>query len=130
MATDWAHSSLLQGIDDNQAGSVTVTQTGAIGRIVVNAAIVSAGVAGETNLVLDTNAYFGPTRNTPALSFSITPCRIADTRNANARAFSPNLTAVPREFLTIWPADGPQPLVSTLNSLQVVIAINGYFAAN
>ncbi|MBL8173942.1 MAG: hypothetical protein JNK48_04690, partial [Bryobacterales bacterium] len=38
---------------------------------------------------------------------------------ANARAFSVSLTAVPKgplQFMTIWPAGGPQPNVSSINS--------------
>src|SRR5262249_39952588 len=109
-----------------------------------------------TDLVLDTNGYFGTTGNTPALSFfPITPCRVADTRSANgpfggpsisgggtrafpiqqttcgvpanARAYSLNITAVPRgplQSVSIWPAAQPQPLVSTLNSFQGAIVAN------
>lgn len=71
------------------------------GRVVANAAIVSAGAsgavsafaAGTTSLVLDTNGYFGPTGNTPALSFfPITPCRVTDTRNANGPFGGPFIT--------------------------------------
>jgi plastocyanin len=165
------------------------------GRVVANAAIVPAGgtgavnafVTGSTDLIFDTNGYFGAVGNTePLLFFPITPCRVADTRNADgpfggpsipggearsfairqsscgvtdtARAYALNVTAVPHgesQYLTIWPADQPQPLVSTLNSFQggvvanaaivpaaadgaikvftsatadVVLDINGYFA--
>ena len=76
----------------------------------------------------------------------ITPCRLIDTRqssgafegtqtfdvpqlngclpqNANAKAYSLNVTAIPPihgslGYLTIWPAGENQPVVSTLNSLD------------
>jgi hypothetical protein len=78
----------------------------------------------------------------------VTPCRIADTRKptglfggppigggatrdfvissscgipANAQAYSLNVAVVPAGplgFLTLWPAGRPQPLASTLNSLD------------
>jgi len=83
------------------------------------------------------------------------PCNLP----ATAKAYSMNFTAVPQGplgFLTTWPADQPQPLVSTLNAnlggitanaaivpaaangdisvfvsnpSDVVIDVNGYFAA-
>jgi plastocyanin len=46
---------------------------------------------------------------------------------ANAGAYALNITVVPRgvlQFLTIWPADQPQPFVSTLNSFQGAIVAN------
>lgn len=61
------------------------------GRVKSNAAIVPAGAAGAisvfasqtTDLVLDINGYFVPASDPTALAFyPITPCRIADTRNA------------------------------------------------
>jgi hypothetical protein len=117
--------------------------------------------------------------------FPVTPCRVVDTRlpagplggpaiagatsrtfpiqtacnlPATAQAYSMNFTAAPQGplgFLTTWPADKPQPLVSTLNAnlggvtanaaivpaaangdisvfvsnpSDVVIDVNGYFA--
>src|SRR5579863_6186969 len=103
------------------------------GRVKSNAAIVPAGTNGAisafatntTDLVLDINGYFVPSSNTGALQFyPLTPCRVADTRNANgplggpfipggqsrtfpilssscgvpsgAQAYSLNLAAVPR----------------------------------
>ncbi|HLJ49984.1 MAG TPA: alkaline phosphatase family protein [Bryobacteraceae bacterium] len=106
------------------------------GRIVANAAIVPAGTSGgislfasdATNVILDINGYFVPASTAGSLSFySVTPCRIADTRNPNgplggpflagnssrsfpvptgscgsftgARAYSLNITVVPRRPL-------------------------------
>jgi len=103
------------------------------GRIVANAAIVPAGMNGAislfvsdaTNVILDINGYFAPALTQSGQSFySVTPCRIADTRNPpgsfggsfmsggstrsfaipmspcnvpnTAQAYSLNMTAVPR----------------------------------
>ena len=111
--------------------------------------------------VVDTRLAAGPlggpslgtngSRTFPILS---SPCNLP----ATAKAYSMNFTAVPGGplgFLTTWPADQPQPLVSTLNAnlggitanaaivpaaangdisvfvsnpSDVVIDVNGYFA--
>jgi hypothetical protein len=45
-------------------------------------------------VILDINGYFVPTTNTTALAFyPLTPCRIADTRNATAPLGGPSLVA-------------------------------------
>ncbi len=106
------------------------------GRVKANAAIVPAGTGGGisvyatdfTDVVLDINGYFEPSTDTAALAFyPLTPCRVADTRNAigsfggpslvgsqtrafpilssacnipsSAQAYSLNFTAVPRAGL-------------------------------
>jgi len=70
------------------------------GRIKSNAAIVPAGTGGSisvfasnaTDVVLDINGYFVPSTVSTALAFyPITPCRIADTRNATAPLGGPSL---------------------------------------
>jgi hypothetical protein len=163
--------------------------------VVANAAIVPSGTNGSisvfvsdpANLVLDIDGYFAAAGSSGALSFHpMTPCRVADTRNAagpfggptlgagatrsfaipnsgcyvptTAAAYSVNVTVVPRGslgYITLWPAGGTQPLVSTLNSwdgsvvanaaivpagtggaisvfasdqTDVIVDINGYFA--
>jgi hypothetical protein len=67
-----------------------------------NAAIVPAGTNGAisvfatdtTDVVLDINGYFIPPGNSAALAFyPLTPCRIADTRNANGPLGGPSLPA-------------------------------------
>jgi hypothetical protein len=111
--------------------------------------------------LVDTRLAPGPL-GAPALAANVPrtfpilsgPCNLP----ATAQAYSMNFTAVPQGplgFLTTWPADQPQPLVSTLNAnlggitanaaivpaaangdisvfvsnpSDVVIDINGYFA--
>jgi hypothetical protein len=124
--------------------------------ITANAAIVPAGTNGaidvyasnDTDVIIDMNGYFAP----PALGgltfYTVTPCRVLDTRSgsgllngtlnvnvagsacappATAQAFVLNATIVPPSllgFLTLWPNGVSQPLVSTLNAFDGVITSN------
>ncbi len=133
------------------------------GSIVANAAIVPAGNAGSisayvtdaTDLILDINGYFAAPGAGGMSFYPVTPCRIADTRNAAgtfggpildgretrsfpvpsagcsipsaAQAYSLNATVVPSDllaYLTLWPAGGARPDVSTLNSFVGLIVAN------
>lgn len=97
-------------IPDALLGYLTVWPTGQLqplvstlnsdGRVKANAAIVPAGANGSisvyvsdpTHLILDINGYFVPAGTVSALSFyPLTPCRIADTRNAVASSGGPFL---------------------------------------
>ncbi|HLJ49251.1 MAG TPA: hypothetical protein VKU01_24730 [Bryobacteraceae bacterium] len=78
--------------------------------IIANAAIVPAGingsitvVAGQTSdLIIDANGYFAPPNGNELLFYSVTPCRIADTRASQGKtgAFGPPTIAAstPRDF--------------------------------
>ncbi|MDX1983962.1 MAG: FG-GAP repeat protein [Bryobacteraceae bacterium] len=128
------------------------------GAVVANAALVPAGASGavsafvtdSTDIILDTNGYFGASGGLNELQFfPLTPCRVADTRSAGpvmaanetrdftltgkcnlpatARAYSVNATVVPTNtlgFLTLWPTGRPRPFVSTLNSFLGRIVAN------
>jgi len=69
------------------------------GRIKANAAIVPAGVNGAvsfyatntTDLVLDIDGYFAPVSNSTLAFYSLTPCRVLDTRNPNGDLGGPYL---------------------------------------
>jgi hypothetical protein len=128
------------------------------GAVTANAAIVPAGTNGDvsvfvtndSNLVIDINGYFAP-MNTGGLSlFSLTPCRVLDTRNPSgspafsgtlnvnvagsgcgapvtAQSFVLNATVVPPGplgFLTLWAQGATQPLVSTLNAGDGAVTSN------
>jgi uncharacterized repeat protein (TIGR01451 family) len=141
------------------------------GRVKSSGVIVSAGTGGaisvyaspttvSSNVALDVNGYFVPASGNPtALEFyPLTPCRVADTRNAtgtlggpymtggstrifpvfsaascnipsSAQAFSFNITVVPKgsrmRWLTAWPGNVTQPVVSTLNDPPGVTLSNG-----
>jgi hypothetical protein len=128
------------------------------GDIVANAALVPGGngssitayVTNNTDLILDLNGYFAPPTAGSLRFYPVNPCRIADTRAAqapvmtggsarafpvggrcgvpaDARAFAMNVTVVPRgplSYLTLWPTGGVQPFVSTLNSFKGRILAN------
>jgi hypothetical protein len=133
------------------------------GKIVANAALVPAGtnesisvyVTNPTDVILDGDGYFAAPGSTGALMFyPVTPCRVADTRNAagpfggpelgagetrsftipasacnipSGAAYSLNVTVVPSGvlyYLTAWPTGSSQPYVSTLNSFDGSIIAN------
>jgi hypothetical protein len=133
------------------------------GRIKSNAAIVPAGTGGSisvfpsnaTDVVLDINGYFVPATDPTALAFyPVTPCRIADTRNAagplggpsfgagqsrtfpiqsacdlpaTAQAYSLNFAVVPGGplgYLTAWPTGQAMPLAASLNALTGTVVAN------
>jgi hypothetical protein len=111
---------------------------------------VSVYASNDTNLVLDVTGYFVPSASAPAgLSLTpLSPCRVLDTRlssgafqgkrtvplttgnNCNvpdALSYVTNATVVPASglgFLTLWPDGTPQPLVSTLNAPDGLVASN------
>jgi hypothetical protein len=85
-----------------QSQPVVATLNSLDGRIKSNAAIVPAGANGAisvfatdtTDVILDINGCFVPGSNPAALQFHpLTPCRIADTRNADGPLGGPSLTA-------------------------------------
>ncbi len=72
------------------------------GRIKANAAIVPAGAGGAisvfasdpANVVIDINGYFVPVSVAQGLAFyPVTPCRLADTRNATGTFGGPSMIA-------------------------------------
>ena len=120
------------------------------GQVTANAAIVPAGTNGavsvyvthDTDLVIDINGYFGPQSGAGLSLYSLSPCRVLDTRNVGnkqpfvdnlainvigsscsvpgtAQAIVTNATVVPVNdlgYLSLWPDGQAKPLVSTLNS--------------
>jgi len=146
-----------------QAQPVVATLNSTDGRIKSNAAIVPAGAAGAISLfvtdpadvVLDINGYFVLASEPGSLQFyPLTPCRVADTRDApgpfggpgiaaggsrtfpipasqcnipaSAQAYSFNFAAVPKEplYLTAWPNGQAMPLVASLNAAHLVATSN------
>lgn len=123
------------------------------GAITANAAIVPAGsgdisiyASDTTDVVLDVNGYFAPPATGGLSLYTVTPCRVIDTRptafngvlsvyvessscapSATAQAYVLNATVVPPgalDYLTLWPTGESQPYVSTLNALDGVITSN------
>ena len=126
------------------------------GTVTANAVIVPSGIHGDidvfttdaTDLVIDVNGYFAPPGQGGLSMYTLTPCRVLDTRDAGgspfhgtmniivsgtcavppaARAYVFNATVVPPGafgYLTLWPQGTPQPVVSTLNAVDGAITSN------
>ena len=112
-STALAYSLNLTVVPHGTLGYVTLWPTGQTqpvvstlnsldGRIKSNAAIVPAGTGGAvsvfatdtTDAILDINGYFDSYTDTSALQFyPLTPCRVADTRNATGSLGGPSLLA-------------------------------------
>ena len=146
-----------------QKQPVVSTLNSVTGTVVANAAIVPAGTDNEgsivafasndSDLVIDINGYFAPPGQNGLSLYTVTPCRVLDTRNGNgayvgelmppvdvvdsvcgpstsAQAYVLNATVVPSGplgYLTLWPDSNPPqppPVVSTLNALDGAITSN------
>ncbi len=130
------------------------------GQIIANAAIVVAGLDGkvavypsnDTDLIIDINGYFAVPGTGGLSLYTLTPCRVIDTRHvgngqpfsgtlsppvnvvtspcgvpATAKAYVFNATVVPTGalgYLTLWPDGSNRPTVSTLNALDGSITNN------
>ena len=107
------------------------------GKIVANAALVPAGtnesvsvyVSDPANAILDINGYFAQPGFTGALSFHpVTPCRIADTRNANGPFGGPEMgDSTTRSFPIPASACGI-PAAAEAYSLNVTVVPDGPLA--
>ncbi|HVP10144.1 MAG TPA: hypothetical protein VMV94_03040, partial [Phycisphaerae bacterium] len=141
-----------------QAQPLVSTLNALTGTVTANAAIVPAGSNGSidifasnpTDLVIDINGYFAPLATGGLSLYSITPCRVLDTRQpagsapfsgqrdlnvaasacgipVDAQAHIFNATVVPSTalgYLTLWPQGQSQPVVSTLNAIDGAITSN------
>jgi len=130
----------------------------ATGTVLSNAVIVPAGLGGAVNvfstdatdLVIDINGYFAPQGPGGLSLYTLTPCRVLDSRlpagslpfsstrdvnvtaapcgvPATAQAFVFNVTAVPPGllgYITMWPQGQTQPLAATLNAYDGAVTNN------
>ena len=163
-----AYSLNFTAVPHGALGYITVWPTGKsqplvstlnspTGVVTANAAVVPAGTGGaisvfasnDTDLVIDVNGYFANPGTGGLDLFTVTPCRVRDTRNegppfsgtivtnvaangcmpqgANAGAFVFNSTVVPPGplgWLTLWPDGQAQPSVSTLNASDGALTSN------
>ena len=128
------------------------------GTVVAAAAIVPAGTGGSidvfvtdtTDLALDINGYFAPAGAGGLSLYSVTPCRVFDSRlvagappitglkevnitatacgiPSSAKAFVLNSTVIPTgslSYLALWQQGLAQPLVSTLNATDGSLTSN------
>jgi hypothetical protein len=141
-----------------QPQPVVSTLNNPTGTNVANAAIVLAGTNGaiavyphdDTDLLIDINGYFAGQSPSGLSLYTLTPCRVLDTRNvgsgqpflgeltvnaafsacappSSAQAFVFNGTVVPPGglgYLPLWPDGENQPVVSTLNAPDGSITSN------
>ncbi len=107
------------------------------GKIVANAAIVPAGtnesisvfVTNPTDVILDINGYFGLPGSPNALSFySLTPCRIADTRNGDGPFGGPVMGARTTRPFAIPASACGVPATAAAYSLNVTVVPAGPLA--
>ncbi len=98
------------------------------GRVKANAAITPAGTEGgvsvyvsdATHIILDINGYFVPEGAASALAFyPVTPCRIADTRNASAPLGGPSIDAKTTRAFPILSSSCGIPSTAKAYSLNV-----------
>jgi hypothetical protein len=142
---------------EGESRPVVSTLNNFTGTIVANAAIVPAGTSGgvavypsnATNLLIDVNGYFAAPGTGGYNLYTLTPCRVLDTRkttgafsnttlvvnvsgsacapSATDKAYVFNATAIPTGdlgYLTLWPDGETQPVVSTLNAEDGAITSN------
>jgi hypothetical protein len=105
------------------------------GRIKSNAAIVPAGAGGAisvfasdaTHVVLDINGYFVAATDPSALAFyPVTPCRVADTRNATGSLGGPSITGgQSRTFPILSASTCGIPAAAQVYSLNIAAVPSG-----
>ena len=104
------------------------------GKVVANAAIVPSGAGGDvsvyvsdaTQVIFDTNGYFGAPGGSGALSFyPVTPCRVADTRGADGPFGGPSLTAGSVRSFTLPDSACSIPSTAQAYSLNVTVVPAG-----
>jgi hypothetical protein len=104
------------------------------GQIAANAAIVPAGTNGAisvyasdaSNVVIDINGYFGPPGGTGALHFyPVTPCRLADTRNATGTFGGPSLRAASTRTFPIPSSSYGLPATAQAYSFNMTVVPPG-----
>jgi hypothetical protein len=166
-ATAQAYSLNVTAVPHGSLGYLTLWPTGEAqpyvstlnsptGEVVANAAIVPAGTGGEvsvyvldsSDVVLDIDGYFAPPGSGGLSLYTVSPCRVIDTRNgagafsgvltvnvedstcappSTAQGYVLNATVVPSSglgYLMLWPNGETQPYVSTLNAPDGTITSN------
>jgi hypothetical protein len=117
-----------------QAQPLVSTLNSWTGKVVANAALVPAGtnesisvfVTNATDVVLDTDGYFAASDSSGALSFyPLTPCRVADTRNAAGAFGGPELAGGSTRSFAIPASACNIPNTAAAYSLNVTVVPDG-----
>ncbi|HUI82704.1 MAG TPA: hypothetical protein VL240_00690, partial [Candidatus Binatia bacterium] len=147
--TVWPQGEPRPGVSTLNNSTGTVVANAAIVPAGNNQTVAFYPNSNNTDLLVDVNGYFAPPGPGGSSFYSIPPCRIYETRNNNGQPFrgertvnvmgSPcaplgnatayvfNATVVPRgslAYLTLWPDNEQQPMVSTLNAFDGFITSN------
>ena len=104
------------------------------GRIKANAAIVPAGSGGAisvfaidpTNVIIDINGYFVPVTVAQGLAFyPVTPCRLADTRNATGTFGGPSMIAAATRDFPVQSGSCGIPATAQAYVVNMTVVPNG-----
>ncbi len=104
------------------------------GAIVANAALVPAGSGGSinafvtnrTDMILDINGYFGSPGANGSLSFyTVTPCRVADTRGATGSLGGPTLAGNTTRSFPVQSSTCGVPSNAQAYSLNITVVPQG-----
>ncbi len=117
-----------------QAQPFVSTLNSSAGEVVANAALVPAGsnesisvyVTNPTDVVLDMDGYFAAPGSSGALTFyPVTPCRVADTRNADGPFGGPEMEAQSTRSFAIPASACNIPNTAAAYSLNVTVVPDG-----
>ena len=103
------------------------------GAVLANAAIVPAGTGGgvsvfvtdATDLVIDIDGYFAPPTPSALAFYPVTPCRVADTRNAKGPFGGPSLSAGTSRSFTVPQSSCGIPTGAQAYSLNMTVVPPG-----
>ena len=116
-----------------QSQPVVSTLNSSNGAILANAAIVPAGTGGgvsvfvtdATDLIVDIDGYFAPPAASALAFYPVTPCRVADTRNANGPFGGPSLGAGGARSFTVPQSSCGIPSTAQAYSLNMTVVPPG-----
>ena len=116
-----------------QSQPVVSTLNSPNGAILANAAIVPAGTGGgvsvfvtdATDLIVDIDGYFAPPAASGLAFYPVTPCRVADTRNANGPFGGPSLGAGGARSFTVPQSSCGIPSTAQAYSLNMTVVPPG-----
>ena len=104
------------------------------GTVLANAAIVPAGTNGAvsffaantTDVIADINGYFAPSGTGGLNFYTVTPCRVVDTRNAAAMLGGPVMSAGTMRTFPLSPGGCGLPPAASAYSLNTTVVPSGF----
>jgi YVTN family beta-propeller protein len=112
---------------------VVSTMNSLDGRIKANAATIQAGVSGAvsvyvsntTNVVLDIDGYYAPSAGSTLEFYTLTPCRVFDTRNADGPLGGPYLQGKQERDFPVLSSDCHIPSSAQAYSMNFTVVPEG-----